>query len=74
VSLFHVRSASARPQEIIQAKSSKTFEQVPEGDAERVSYAREMTERRIPDPLLDAPHIGAVHSGLLGQVFLRPAL
>jgi hypothetical protein len=33
-----------------------------------------MSYRRVADALFDSPHVGAVHAGLIGKIFLRPAL
>ena len=39
---------------------------------ERFRNAGQVPQRWIPDAALDAPHVGAVHAGFVGESFLRP--
>ena len=43
----------------------------PEFHVERVSYRRDVPERRVPFPAFNATHVSSVHMSPIGQVFLR---
>jgi hypothetical protein len=51
---------------------SKALEQSAKRDAQGMSDSCQVTYGRIPHTLFDAPHVGAVHAGLISQILLRP--
>ncbi len=52
---------------------SETFEQRRKRNFECVGKSGEMAHGWVPNTLFDAPHVGAVHTGFIGQELLRPS-